>query len=866
MLLYLLSLSLAHAQRPLPPIGAGAPAAYSLLERLYPGASSAFTFSLGARCPTSSSCFTLSDAPNGTIAISGTTTGELTFGLGHYLRTYVNVTYGWPRGGGSRLPALPAWPRVGLAITRPRLAPWSFAMNVCTHSYTLVWHSWPQWEQFIDYLALWGINLVYGVTGQEEVQYKVFSSLGLDDTTIRSWFNGPAYLTWSRGQNSHGSSVGGPLPRSWMRAQWELQRLILSRERELGIVGSLPAFQGVVPAPLAAALNDSNITVQPAFYGPVATGWLDAADPTGAWGRVADAWMAALCADFGCSDHVYQMDGVFHGASSWGGGGGGSVAPSSNCTFGPPLANAYLAGCTSAPPCAHAPSLASAQAACIADARCSGVTLEDGLYQLRAGAVPQVHAGETSWVLAAGCHSPPAIDPGYYLRGKAAYAGIARTDPNATWLWQGWALNVMSRGSKAAVVAEFRGFATAPPPGHFLVADMGIHGSDPQWAEWGTGDVPFLFTALETFGGNLAIKGNLSKLGAALPWAALEGNASGLWGVGYTPEGFDQNPPVYELIAGASFAAAPLPAGGAAAWLVDRAQRRYGLAAPHPAVTAAWTALAGSGYNLDLGVQDGTSVGKFTAAPFALDETFWKASGAPTAALCGVWTAWGALIEAGQDAALDSAAAPFTYDLVNAGREVLAQLSGPTALNFSRALAAKPLALERLSATGGAYAALLRTLDGLLATDAAFMLGPWVASARAWGANATDCGGGVRGALSCPDFYEWNARAQLTTWYPPLNRTLAGAIARDGDYARKHWAGLVGGFYATRVDAALGVALRNAAAGVPLNNTALQEALAEHAWDWVTATDPLPIAPAGDPVQVAAAARQQVATFFAECK
>jgi len=37
---------------------------------------------------------------------------------------------------------------------------------------------------------------------QEEVQYKVFQALGLDDATIRNWFNGPAFLTWSRGQSA----------------------------------------------------------------------------------------------------------------------------------------------------------------------------------------------------------------------------------------------------------------------------------------------------------------------------------------------------------------------------------------------------------------------------------------------------------------------------------------------------------------------------------------------------------------------------------------------------------------------------------------------------------------------------------------
>lgn len=262
-----------------------------------------------------------------------------------------------------------------------------------------------------------------------------------------------------------------------MRAQWELQKLILARERELGIVGALPAFQGVVPGPLASLLSDTNITIQQPFYGPIATGWLDAVDPTGAWDKLADAWMATLCADFGCSDHVYQMDGVFHGASSWGAGVGAPAPP--NCSFGPPVVNAYLKGCTSAPPCAHSLTLAAAQAACVADARCGGVTLEGGVYQLRAGAVPLAHAGETSWVLAAACHQPP-VDPGYLARGRAAYAGVARADPLATWLWQGWALNVMARAPKPEVVAQLRGFAAAPPPGRFLFADMGIHGSDPR--------------------------------------------------------------------------------------------------------------------------------------------------------------------------------------------------------------------------------------------------------------------------------------------------------------------------------------------------------------------------------------------------
>ena len=170
---------------------------------------------------------------------------------------------------------------------------------MCTHSYSLVWYDWAAWERFIDWQALSGINHVLSMTGQEEVQWKVFTQFNLTDDEIRSWFNGPAFLTWSRGQNEYGNNIAGPLPRSWMRDQWAMQKLILARQRSLGIVGQLPAFQGNVPWALAALQRDSNMTQQGD------TGWMSSLDPL--FGKIADVWMATLCADFGCTDHWYQV-------------------------------------------------------------------------------------------------------------------------------------------------------------------------------------------------------------------------------------------------------------------------------------------------------------------------------------------------------------------------------------------------------------------------------------------------------------------------------------------------------------------------------------------------------------------------------
>ena len=71
-----------------------------------------------------------------------------------------------------------------------------------------------------------------------------------------------AFLTWSRGQNEYGAGIAGPLPRSFMRAQFDLQKRILKRSRALGLTAQLPGFQGNVPVALKGQLKDSNITTQ----------------------------------------------------------------------------------------------------------------------------------------------------------------------------------------------------------------------------------------------------------------------------------------------------------------------------------------------------------------------------------------------------------------------------------------------------------------------------------------------------------------------------------------------------------------------------------------------------------------------------
>ena len=99
-------------------------------------------------------CFTIADLPDGKTRVTGTTASELTGGVGVYLREHCGMTVGWVRGGGTHVFVPEAWPKVGTRVSRARSVPWSHVTQVCTHSYTLVWHGWEEWERFIDWMAL----------------------------------------------------------------------------------------------------------------------------------------------------------------------------------------------------------------------------------------------------------------------------------------------------------------------------------------------------------------------------------------------------------------------------------------------------------------------------------------------------------------------------------------------------------------------------------------------------------------------------------------------------------------------------------------------------------------------------------------
>lgn len=189
------------------------------------------------------------------ILIAGNNANSMAMGLNYYLKKYCKTTVSWYDDTPVATPS--CLPRPDMEERKEAAVPQRFFLNYCTFGYSMPFWKWKQWERFIDWMALNGINMPLATTGQEAVWQKVWSSFGMTDEQIRSYFTGPVYLPWHRMANIDGWL--GPLPQQWIDAQAILQKKILARERQLNMHPVLPAFSGHVPGQMKTLFPKAHI-------------------------------------------------------------------------------------------------------------------------------------------------------------------------------------------------------------------------------------------------------------------------------------------------------------------------------------------------------------------------------------------------------------------------------------------------------------------------------------------------------------------------------------------------------------------------------------------------------------------------------
>lgn len=403
--------------------------------------------------------------------------------------------------------------------------------------------------------------------------------------------------------------------------------------------------------------------------------------------------------------------------------------------------------------------------------------------------------------------TPPSGDLDYLANlSRAIYDGMARTDPQAVWVLQGWAF--MYKRS-FWTQPRFKAFLDAIDDDKMLVLDLFCE-STPMWSRTGAFcGKPWIWCNVQNFGGTVFLGGRLDRNNAGLTAARGDSKAGKLIGLGFVNEGLGYNPVVYDQMFEMAWRNKQVDLNQ---WIKAYAHHRYGQA--NADAEAAWLILQSNVY---------TSRG---TQGIALRIPSLNPAGGTPYDNIQLADAWRRLLEAAD--ALGEADT-YRFDLVNVARQVLS--------NHAAGLQRKIVEAHRtenakeFSAASEKFLQLIRDLDELLATRGEFLLGRWLADAKRWGTTDAERAK-----------FEWNARRVLTLWG-------TGKVIRD--YARKEWSGMLSGFYLHRWEWYLrevGEALNSER---PFDSKAFSEKLWEWERDWADGTETYPTMPNGDSVAVA---------------
>lgn len=371
--------------------------------------------------------------------------------------------------------------------------------------------------------------------------------------------------------------------------------------------------------------------------------------------------------------------------------------------------------------------------------------------------------------------------------GKAIWKAMKQANPRAAWVVQAWGANPRPQMIRTL------------PAGDMVVLDL-FSESRPQWGDpassWyrkeGFGQHDWLFCMLLNYGGNVGLHGKMAHLIEEFYKAKDSSFGKTLKGVGMTMEGIENNPVMYELLCELPWREQRFSKDE---WLEGYLKARYGKSDSQ--VSQAWMLLSNTIYNCPAAsTQQGTHESILCARPSwkAYQVSSWSEMSDyydPT----DVIRAAGMMVDAAERFRGNN---NFEYDLVDIVRQAVAEKGRLMYRVLVDAYKAGDRELFKLSSDR--FLRLILMQDRLLATRPEFKVGRWLESARNLGSTEEE-----------KDWYEWNARVQITTWG---NRVAAD----DGglhDYAHREWNGLLRDFYYLRWKTWLDEQLKSFEGGQP---------------------------------------------------
>ena len=383
----------------------------------------------------------------------------------------------------------------------------------------------------------------------------------------------------------------------------------------------------------------------------------------------------------------------------------------------------------------------------------------------------------------------------YGKAGEALMSAMKRANPHAIWVVQGW-----NENPRPQMIANLK-------VGDLLVLDLfsesrqnfkdfctGENTSGPGKKDSGTskkegiyGKHQWLFCLLENFGGNVGLHGRMDQLLNNFYLATGKKDTpkqensslltlhSSLKGWGFTMEGSENNPVMFELMSELPWRAEKITKED---WIREYCYARYGV---HDAtIEKAWILLAQSIYNCPKGnIQQGTHESIFCARPslnsyqvstWSLMSNYYDPEDTRQAAI--LLTSVAEKYRGNNN---------FEYDLVDICRQALADQGRKQYLKTMADY--KSFSRQEFKKDSNRFLKMILLQDKLLGTRPEFRVGRWIEEARSLGKTAEE-----------KDLYEWNARVQITTWG---NRICADNGGLH-DYGHKEWQGLLKDFYYLR--------------------------------------------------------------------
>ena len=383
----------------------------------------------------------------------------------------------------------------------------------------------------------------------------------------------------------------------------------------------------------------------------------------------------------------------------------------------------------------------------------------------------------------------------YGKAGEALMSAMKRANPHAIWVVQGW-----NENPRPQMIANLK-------VGDLLVLDLfsesrqnfedfctGENTSGTEKKDSGTskkegiyGKHQWLFCLLENFGGNVGLHGRMDQLLNNFYLATGKKDTpkqensslltlhSSLKGWGFTMEGSENNPVMFELMSELPWRAEKITKED---WIREYCYARYGV---HDAtIEKAWTLLAQSIYNCPKGnIQQGTHESIFCARPsqncyqvstWSLMSNYYDPEDTRQAAI--LLTSVAEKYRGNNN---------FEYDLADICRQALADQGRKQYLKTMADY--KSFSRQDFKKDSDRFLKMILLQDKLLGTRPEFRVGRWIEEARSLGKTAEE-----------KDLYEWNARVQITTWG---NRICADNGGLH-DYGHKEWQGLLKDFYYLR--------------------------------------------------------------------